>query len=58
MNKFLKESEWLIIDAEGIRDRIANLGGKDAVPIMAIKEDVAQLCYRYARLRTDLEDKK
>jgi len=58
MIKLHEQAQHLADEAKNISDRIAELGGRDAIPIRAIQEDISQLCFKYAGLRTDLEKMK
>lgn len=54
MKKLFELSQYLADDAKNISDRIFDLSTKDAIPINAIAQDIAELMHEYAKLRIDL----
>lgn len=53
-----EQAQWLANDAKNISNRIAELGSKDAIPLKAIREDIADIMYEYSKLRIRLRRKK
>lgn len=50
MKKLHEQAQYLAVEAQRIADSM-----DDEVPVSAIKEDIKNLCYEYAKLRTDMD---